>query len=521
MSHGIRTLIRLWVVIAALCSRSLASSLQIHRDEEIPGKLNEGELRSLQQQQQRNSNYYRNYNSQQSSSNNNSRVHRRHNQRRRRFRRYTNLSDVFFCMFMALGWTVWMFSNFLKTDWSKYSKGSMLVKGNVRQVSVETYDSLGTGIPTYKAVIDYMVPKRKRTNGSSQHANDSSGTITSGSVRSSFDPFSSSTGGSAIGNPLDYSYNDASWTRGNISEEGDGVEEDEKIQIRKQFETQQQLQQGFANVELLVLPEEPTYSVLKEDFEKDNEIMHEKKYLEWWQTAWFRRLIMAITGTLVLASVAGAIQVVMRLRPERRMYGWIIVCIGVPLLLPLAIGIHYVLVWLRKVMSNDTQRSGVIISGAAKMTQDAVNNCSAFGNCEDILDTSACDDDVNRPTPIDGSTGFFIGGAGLDYTSVSNTTNVACTSVAETAGCYFIRFPKDQHPSRPDRRDRNRGRTLQESVTKSALALARERSLTDRMAFPSSPSQNQSEDADSLSSVSTLSSRNNNRSGSNISNLSS
>jgi hypothetical protein len=81
------------------------------------------------------------------------------------------------------------------------------ISGNVREVSIED-DSLGTGIPTYHALIDYIITVRREA-------------------------------------------------------------EQARIQVRKSFQTQHLLQQGFANVELLVLPEEPTSSVLKGKLDGD------------------------------------------------------------------------------------------------------------------------------------------------------------------------------------------------------------------------------------------------------------
>jgi len=111
-------------------------------------------------------------------------VRRRHSSsssRRRRGSYTSHLSDVAFCLAMALGWTVWMLSSFIKSDWSKYQKNSVLVHGNVLQVTVED-DSLGTGIPTYKAIIDYMVPKAHSYGGSPSPHDYNRGVIDTTSV---------------------------------------------------------------------------------------------------------------------------------------------------------------------------------------------------------------------------------------------------------------------------------------------------------------------------------------------------
>jgi len=67
---------------------------------------------------------------------------------------YSHLSDVWLCLGMALTWTVWILSSFIKSDAARYQRESVLVRRHVLQVSLQD-DSLGTGIPVYTAVIDY------------------------------------------------------------------------------------------------------------------------------------------------------------------------------------------------------------------------------------------------------------------------------------------------------------------------------------------------------------------------------
>jgi uncharacterized membrane protein YgcG len=370
---------------------------------------------------------------------------------RKQFRHYyTSLGDVLFCFVMALAWTVWLLSSFIKSDLRKYQHESVLVRGHVLQVSVED-DSLGTGIPTYKAIIDYMVPPVSEVPihpaACSAHAIPLPPLVQQ-SKRTSEE------GGSSGGTARDATGSGSSenHARSLTSEPG-------SIQIRKEFETSHLLTEGFANVELLVLPHEPTYSVIKEDFERDyamhqhqqrsiafaaaaaaqnggphptsllvrsntmggistlsannNTIAHESMIdvlfedLEWWRSPWFRRMSVAGAGMLVLASVAGGIQVVTRLRPSQRCWGWVMVVVGVPLLLPAAIGIHY---GLRKVRRVFESKSAMIVRGAERL---AVRPCSS--SCEDMMDARGCDDE--------------------DVTIVTSPTRA--TSAAD--GCYIVR----------------------------------------------------------------------------------
>jgi hypothetical protein len=383
-------------------------------------------------------------------------VHRRHVGRY-----YTSLGDVLFCLVMALAWTVWLLSSFIKSDLRKYQHESVLVRGHVLHVSVEE-DSLGTGIPTYKAIIDYMVPP-----------------VTEIPIH----PLSTTAGAGMSGRsivlpqppPPQSSEGDAAKPGTGTSGAGAGMESPSfhqivdsrrqgscDIQIRKQFETSHLLTEGFANVELLVLPHEPTYSVIKEDFDRDfaihqqhqrslaaaaaastgnhpmlivrsntmggistlsannNTTAHESMIdvvfddFEWWRSPWFRRASMAGSGLLVLASVGGAIQVITRLRPSQRCWGWVMVVVGVPLLLPAAVGIHYALRKVRRVFESN---STLIVRGAERL---AARPCGG-ATCEDILDARGpCDEEdtavLTSPTPA--------------------------TSAAD--GCYFVLVDKSR-----------------------------------------------------------------------------
>lgn len=261
-------------------------------------------------------------------------------------RYYTNLSDVWLCLAMALGWTVWMLSSLVRSDLLRYREDSVLVRGHVLQVSVEE-DSLGTGIPTYKAVIDYTL------NGGSQ----------------------------------------------------------ETIQVRKHFETQRLLEQGFANVEILVLPEEPTYSVLREDYYQQVEEHKEDEEEALIRQTWCKRLSMAFAGILVLVSLGGCVQVVVRLDPLTRWQGWASLCLGVTLMLPAGLLVHRALQAFQRIMEFQSEKAGVILRGAT-------SSMKTFWDEMDVLDPRACDDDpVEHIHPAPQKE---------DYTA--------------TAGCYFVEF---------------------------------------------------------------------------------
>lgn len=236
---------------------------------------------------------------------------------------YSRLSDVWLCLAMALGWTVWMLSSFVRSDLMRYSKGSVLVRGHVLQVSV--VDSFGgSTLPTYKAVIDYMV---------------------------------------------------------------DSKQTQERIQVRKHFETQHMLEEGFANVELLVLPDEPTYSVLREDYNQQIEDQKEDEQESFIPPSYCKRISMAFAGILTVLSLAGCVEVVARLDPLERWKGWLSLCTGVTFLLPAGLSIHRSLVAVHRVMEWQSRAGAVILRGA---TSKLGRSCWDDTN---VLDPrSACDD---------------------------------------------------------------------------------------------------------------------------------
>ena len=157
----------------------------------------------------------------------------------------TNLLDVWMCWMLAVAWASWMFGSFVKSELLRYGQDSITVRGNVRMVTLEEA-SLGTGIPIYKAVIDYIIPAQL-CNG--RYDNPAQYPPSGAPYPASFPP-------STVGTV-------------ELSEADDTLNTSRPaLQIRKEFETMHPLQQGFGNVELLVLHHEPTTSIIKEDWEQ-------------------------------------------------------------------------------------------------------------------------------------------------------------------------------------------------------------------------------------------------------------
>jgi len=199
--------------------------------------------------------------------------------------------------------------------------------------------------------------------------------------------------------------------------------------------------------------------VLKEDWDKE----YEEQYYddqEWWKTAWFRRTTIVVAGALVLASVGGGIHVVTRLPKSQIVWGWVLMCVGVALLLPAAIGIHYMIKVFQRLMNLHSERSGIVIRDGNDMSDtchkagcgggkdlsdgqfsseagDNLDVTQAF-NCEDLdmLDPQVlCDDnDIEMAEQRHRTERFSKLGA------VQQQPLQQHQPVSETAGCYSIRF---------------------------------------------------------------------------------
>jgi hypothetical protein len=119
---------------------------------------------------------------------------------------YTHLSDVWFCLIIALCWTVWVVAANVQPTVKRYAYESILIRGHVLQATCDVAGgSRYVGIPNYNALIDYV-------------------------------------------------FEDAN---GNT------------MQVRKSFQTEHFLEVGFANVDILVLPHDPLSGVLRLEWEKE------------------------------------------------------------------------------------------------------------------------------------------------------------------------------------------------------------------------------------------------------------
>ena len=304
----------------------------------------------------------------------------------------TDLSDVFFYLALAVTWLVWLLKSFVKSDWLRYTQGSMLVRGHVLHV---TRDEEGSnGIPTYKAVVDYFV----------------------------------------------------------------GEDGENQIQIRKEFETQTHLEQGFGNVELLVLSDEPTSSVLKEDWKNKLEEMEEDYFQRntmdtsdgcCWMipNSWWKRVWVCFLAILVLCSLAGSMVAARFLPKHLRLLGWWIVFISTVCLIPVAIALRMALTLLERYFQ---VRNGIIVQRQQGRDQVLSSAGPASASTTQINPNNLLGGDMENRSAANSSANYCDPFAMLDTNPCNETAafslahsrqiEMSATNVDETAGCYVIRM---------------------------------------------------------------------------------
>mmetsp|Transcript_25667 Transcript_25667/g.60470 ORF Transcript_25667/g.60470 Transcript_25667/m.60470 type:complete len:423 (+) Transcript_25667:97-1365(+) len=229
----------------------------------------------------------------------------------------TTLSDVWLCLACALGWSIWLVSTrqppqqliFEQEDSSK-------AMGHVLQVSLGE-DILGTGIPVYYALVDFVVK---------------------------------------------------------------GDTDEDHIQVRKVFTSKKMLEEGFANVEVLYLTNDPTTAILMDDL-LDHQKERESQAPP--STGYFV-LIYIVSVLLIGASLYGGIRMANRL--ENPLYGWISLVVGVIILYPAAKLLYRTVTYLYSLAGPLTERPGVIVHGRrlywAKQCHGTLNPFQILGTNE-------------------------------------------------------------------------------------------------------------------------------------------
>ncbi|KAL3922450.1 MAG: hypothetical protein SGILL_002203, partial [Bacillariaceae sp.] len=175
------------------------------------------------------------------------------------------------------------------------TRDSQKVMGHVLQVTLGE-DNLGTGIPVYHCVVDYVV---------------------------------------------------------------EGEVDGEPLQIRKVFSTNKFIEEGFANVEVLVLADDPTTAILLEDYlelkKRDHEEQRSSPSIAYLVVTYF------VAAILIGTSIVGSVLVILRMKEP--LYGWISLGVGVALLYPTAMFLTNSLSYLCSLAGPLADRPGSIIHG--------------------------------------------------------------------------------------------------------------------------------------------------------------
>ena len=229
--------------------------------------------------------------------------------------RESTMTDVWLCLACALGWTVWMVAAHIRPIVQRYATEGSVVYGNVLQSTVE----IGAAIPTYRAVVDYV------------------------------------------------------------------LEDEATTQVRKEFRTDTRLEEGFANVELLVLPGDPTSGVLKKDWEGE--------YAEHLETEEARKSgrkwTLILGAVLVTISLVGAAKAVERLPVEMITWGWVSFVAGVALLWPVAILLYANGNVISNLACQSKQEKGIVIRGDEPRLAFSLNPITSMDTNDGIVPVEA------------------------------------------------------------------------------------------------------------------------------------
>jgi hypothetical protein len=226
--------------------------------------------------------------------------------------------DVWLCLACALGWACWFVGYLRPPDRLVFeTRDSKKVWGNVLQLTLGE-DNLGTGIPVYHAIVDYVV---------------------------------------------------------------EGDVDGEPLQIRKVFSTKKLLEEGFANVEVLVLTDDPTTAILMDDF------LELKKDQDKQETPSLTYLVLTylVAAVLIGTSIVGSVLVILRL--EKPIYGWVSFGLAVVFLYPASILLNNVISYICGIASL-SERPGEIIHGermycSSKRCHGNMDPFDVFGDDED------------------------------------------------------------------------------------------------------------------------------------------
>lgn len=135
--------------------------------------------------------------------------------------------------------------------------------------------------------------------------------------------------------------------------------EGKTFQVRKAFTTDQLLETGFANVGLLVLPNEPRSGILLKDWT----VKYQQEQEEASAQSRMLYITLILGGVFVSLSIAGAVLAVQRLPDEAKRNGWICLTSALILLGPTAF-VMYMLSQRCALTTRESIKEGRILQGS-------------------------------------------------------------------------------------------------------------------------------------------------------------
>lgn len=123
------------------------------------------------------------------------------------------------------------------------------------------------------------------------------------------------------------------------------------VRVKKRFETNELLEPGMTNVEIIVLPGNPGSGILKSDFEQNEENVDSKEQEN--DTFTGNPFFTAMIGVVLVAvSVVGAVHGALNLPYRTRVYGWTFVIVSLTMMWPLAMLLYKTVNRIRMYMMN-------------------------------------------------------------------------------------------------------------------------------------------------------------------------
>ncbi len=288
----------------------------------------------------------------------------------------TSLLDVWLCLACALGWSIWLISAMQPPQQLVFEqRETAKAMGHVLQVSLGE-DTLGTGIPVYYAVIDFVVQ---------------------------------------------------------------GDTDDEHIQVRKIFSSKKLIEEGFANVQVVYLKDDPTTAILLDDLHDQKE----ERDSESSPSTTMNAALYFVSLLLIGFSFFGGIRMAGRL--EYPLYGWISLAIGFLLLYPAAKLLYRLVTHLYSLAGPITDRPGIIVHGKRLYWK---NQCHDTLNPLEILgvDTRSSRHKSNRTMEL---SDLQIPNIARNTRERAGIDELATPKMFPNAGCGFGNFNVHLPTGRP------------------------------------------------------------------------